>query len=138
MARDSNPQETGPAISTEDAEKKLAGKTILVIEDEAFVAIAICDSFADAGANVIGPIATLDEAVEHAGGEGIDGAVVDIDLAGLDVFPAADILKRRGIPFLFQTGHGTRAELQADYPDVPVCKKPVPRGELLKAMAAIL
>lgn len=99
--------------------------------------MALETAFEEVGAIVIGPAATLAEAVDLCEHADVDVAVVDIDLNGLDVFPAADILLKRNIPFLFQTGHGQRRELQADYPAVPVCKKPVSRKELIAAVAEL-
>jgi CheY-like chemotaxis protein len=116
----------------------LHGRRVLIVEDEAFVAMALEEKFEAAGAEVVGPAATLAEATSFAESEEIDAAVLDIDLAGLDVFPAADILKRRGVPFIFQTGHGQRRELAADYPEVRVCKKPVSARDLVEVVRDLL
>ncbi|MCQ8186005.1 response regulator [Parvularcula maris] len=124
--------------STEAASLSLRGLRVLIVEDEAFVAMALEEGFEKAGAEVVGPAATLAEATEYAEAEKIDAAVLDIDLAGLDVFPAADILRRRGVPFVFQTGHGQRRELAADYPEVKVCKKPVSPKALVEVVHELL
>ena len=63
--------------------------------------------------------------------------MLDVDLGGVDVFPAAEELRRRGIPFLFHTAHADRAELQAQFGDVPVCRKPVSMTELIEVLARI-
>lgn len=116
----------------------LNGKKILIIEDEAFVAMALETAFEAVGSIVVGPAATLAEAINLSENADVDVAIVDIDLNGLDVFPAADILVKRNIPFLFQTGHGQRRELGADYPDVPVCKKPISRKDLIAAVTELV
>lgn len=120
-----------------DRSGALKGKNVLIVEDEAFVAMALESAFSDAGAKVLGPAATLDEAMELTSSGKIDAAILDIDLAGLDVYPAADILVERNVPFVFQTGHGQRSELKIKYPDVRVCKKPVSRKDLIAALAEL-
>lgn len=126
-----------PAETSEDL-SVLAGKRVLLVEDEAFVAMDIQFALEDAGAHVVGPCASLSAALAAARGEELDAAILDIDLGGLDVFPAADILRDAGVPFVFHTGHGQRRELIEDYPDAPVCKKPVGSDRLLNALAAIV
>ncbi len=121
-----------------DAFPGLQGKRILIVEDEAFIAMALEAAFEEAGATVVGPAATLDEAMHLTASKELDGAVLDIDLAGLDVFPAADNLVKRQVPFVFQTGHGQRRELKINYPEVRVCKKPIARDDLLRALAELL
>lgn len=121
-----------------DAFPGLQGKRILIVEDEAFIAMALEAAFEEAGATVVGPAATLDEAMHLTASKELDGAVLDIDLAGLDVFPAADNLVKRQVPFVFQTGHGQRRELKINYPEVRVCKKPIARADLLRALAELL
>lgn len=130
------------SFSTQDTDASdrgcLRGRRVLIVEDEAMLATALEDALRGAGADVVGPFATLGAAMEAARSEDIDGAVLDIDLAGLDVFPAADILRQRGIPFVFQTGHGPGEDLGAHYPRAPVCRKPVPRAILVGALGALL
>ena len=79
----------------------LAGKTVLVVEDELMIALDIVDCLIQAGAKVIGPCTSLEDARKIAGDGEIDLAILDIDLGGREVFPAARILGARGIPFLF-------------------------------------
>lgn len=95
-------------------------------------------TFEHFGAAVVGPCYGLASAVETARSTDLAAAVLDIDLAGEDVFPAADILTERGVPFVFHTGHGRRIELARDYPDVPVCKKPVRGERIAKVLAGLL
>ena len=109
-----------------------------MVEDEAFVALAIVAAFRRDGAVVVGPAATLDEAVSLARNEEVDAAVLDIDLGGFDVFPAADVLAERSVPFVFHTGHGLRDELKVQYPGVTVCKKPTPLPKLVDAVGRLV
>ncbi len=115
----------------------LAGKRILVVEDEAIVGMEIELALEDLGAIVGGPVPTLAGAIEAAEAGDYSAAILDIDLEGQEVYPAARILMRRGIPFVFHTGHGNREELRDEFPASPVCNKPV-RSQYLLAKVAEL
>jgi len=91
-------------------EMKLEGKRILLVEDEYFIVQDLARAFSAAGATVLGPAATLSEALELVVSSGaLDGAVLDINLQGEMVFPLADVLVNRGVPFVFATGYGQEA-----------------------------
>ncbi|GGY56596.1 response regulator [Parvularcula lutaonensis] len=109
-----------------------------MVEDEAFVALAIAGALEDEGAEVAGPAATIGEALDLAKDVPCDAAILDIDLGGIDVFPAADVLRAKRVPFLFHTGHGTRRELKRDYPGAPVCKKPMSIPDLVGQVARLI
>ena len=119
------------------AAPSLRGRSILVVEDESLIALLVADALEEAGASVVGPCYTLEECLRAAREEQIDAAVLDVDLAGKDVFPAAEELRRRGIPFLFHTAHAYRDELQARFGEIPVCRKPIPMDELTASIARI-
>lgn len=116
--------------------RSLQGRNILVVEDESLIALVLMDALEEAGANVVGPCYTLAECLRLANTEVIDAAILDVDLAGQDVFPAADTLRGRGIPFIFHTGHGEREQLKARFGDVQVCRKPSDMDTLLGALAS--
>lgn len=84
----------------------LAGRRILIVEDEAMIGWLIRDLLADLGAWVVGPLARIEEAVERARLEEIDLAALDLNVAGHPVYPVAEALAARGIPFVFMTGYG--------------------------------
>jgi CheY-like chemotaxis protein len=84
----------------------LAGKRILVVEDEALVAMMLEDMLADLGCEVVGPAMRLDEGLELARLNGLDAAVLDINLGGERSYPIADLLDARGVPLAFVTGYG--------------------------------
>lgn len=87
------------------------GNRIFIAEDEPMVRMLLEDMLASLGHDVCVSATRLDEAVAVAGQSDFEVAILDIDLNGTEVYPAADILKQRGIPFLFATG------LKTDMPD---------------------
>jgi CheY-like chemotaxis protein len=114
----------------------LAGKTILVVEDEALVAEMLVDMLVGLGAAVIGPATTFAMALEFSESEGIDAAVLDINLRGERVDPIADRLRARGIPVLFATGYGVAAGEHCR--DAPVIDKPYTQERLASALMRAL
>lgn len=103
---------------------------ILVVEDEALLAVDLSLTLEDEGARVAGPCLTLDAALDSDGR--IDGAVLDVDLRGRPVFPFADRLAAAGTPFVFHTGRADVAELRSRYgADVPIVTKPSSPNELV-------
>ena len=119
---------------------KLTGKRVLVVEDEALVAMLVEDELRDAGAEVLGPAPTVDHAlrlIEAAAADGgISAAVLDINLGGRHVAPVADRLAALGVPFLFATGYGARRDV-AGHDAAPVLEKPFDTERLVAAVAAL-
>jgi CheY-like chemotaxis protein len=99
----------------------LAGKCILVVEDESIVAGMLDDLLSDRGVHVVGPAKTLALAVELADSARIDCALLDVNLNGERSLPVAHILARRGIPYVLATGY-IAAECD-DYPAAQVLQK---------------
>src|SRR5436305_12924447 len=91
----------------------LAGLRVLVVEDEMMVSMLIEDMLSDLGCTVVGPASRLDEAMELARADGLDCAVLDVNLGGQPIFPLADLLRQQRRPFAFATGYG-----DAGLPDV--------------------
>jgi DNA-binding LytR/AlgR family response regulator len=119
-------------------EASLAGRHILVVEDEYFIAAELSRSLEDMGAIVVGPVATSDKAiaiVETAGAR-IDGAVLDINLEGMPAYVVAETLARRAIPFVFATGYDAAA-IDARFQHVPRCEKPVKAEHIARALLHI-
>jgi CheY-like chemotaxis protein len=79
---------------------------VLVVEDEALLAMELEELLDTAGHSIVGPFANLARAIDAAQREKIDVALLDTNLNGEMVYPVADELTRRGIPFLFVTGYG--------------------------------
>ena len=110
---------------------------MLVVEDEYFLADDIARVLARLGAEVVGPIATRDDALARLGeGEPLDAAVLDINLHGQTCYPVADALRARGVPFVFATGYD-RAVLPEAYGGVPRWEKPFDPGRLVRALPGL-
>src|SRR5271165_695797 len=84
----------------------LQGRRVLVVEDEFLIAVLIQEMLESVGCLVSGPISRLAEALDAAGREDCYAAVLDVNLAGDRIYPVAEILSRRNVPFVFVTGYG--------------------------------
>jgi DNA-binding response OmpR family regulator len=115
----------------------LQGVKVLVIEDEYLVASLIEDMLESAGCIVSGPIPRLAQALEAASSETCDVAVLDVNLAGERIYPVADILARRNVPFVFVTGYGANT-LPGAYAGCPRIHKPFKIAELLGALSSMV
>jgi DNA-binding response OmpR family regulator len=83
----------------------LAGRRILVVEDEMMIAILLEESLLALGCIVVGPVGKLEVAKRLATDESLDAAVLDVTIRGGEVFPVAEILAGRGIPFVLASGY---------------------------------
>lgn len=114
--------------------KNLAGRRVLVVEDESVIAKAFVWIFENCGAEIVGPAPTIEHAMELIRGtDQLDGAILDVDLHGEYSFPVADALRERGVPFLLNTHHG-RKELPVQLQNIPQCQKPVKPGQIIAAL----
>lgn len=121
------------------ADKPLVGRHILIVDDEVLLAMDLQYSVEEQGATVIGPGHSIKEACALiAAHEDIDAAILDVDLNGEEVFPVALRLRDAGVPFVFHTGHATREQLKAMFPDVAVCHKPVMPSEMIGRLQDLL
>jgi CheY-like chemotaxis protein len=113
----------------------LQGRRLLVVEDEYLVAAHLAYTLEELGVEVIGPAGTVEEALQLVESEGsrIDGAVLDVNLHGVRVYPVADALAARGMPFVFLTGYDVTALPEA-FRGVPRCEKPVETALLAKSL----
>ncbi len=95
---------------------------VLLVEDEMCLAMMLQDVLEDAGYRVL-KAARVSGALALAGTEAIDAAILDVNLAGKEVFPVADELRRRGVPFMFASGYGDRG-LPSPFRGSPMLQKP--------------
>ncbi len=108
----------------------------LVVEDEVMVAMYVEDLLTELGFEVIGIATGLDQAIPLAREAEFDFAVLDINLAGEMSFPVADVLRERGIPFLFASGYGSKGLID-DYSTATRIQKPFRSGDLAQAIERI-
>src|SRR5262249_12259405 len=108
----------------------LSGHRILVIEDEFFIAEALRRSLLDHGAEVIGPLPTLERAMEQVRRDGFEIAILDVNLSGTLAFPIADELKRQNIPFAFITGYSA-TQIPERFSSAAVWEKPFDEEQLV-------
>lgn len=101
----------------------LSGLRVMIVEDDAMLALALDMALASAGCEIAALASNLAEATRLAREAAIDGAVLDVNLSGEMVYPVADILAARGIPFVFATGYGP-AGLRPGDGGRPVLQKP--------------
>ena len=107
-------------------------RRLLVVEDEALVAMLIEDQLAELGFDVVGPAATVKQALALCYNEAIDGALLDVNLGGGQRSDAvAAYLESQNIPFVFVTGYG-QSGLGSRFPGRAVLQKPFALPELRK------
>jgi DNA-binding NtrC family response regulator len=113
----------------------LSGHRVLVVEDDYFIADGLRQMLLGRGADVVGPVATVDKALALiATSSEIDAAVLDVNLRDVMVFPVADALEMRGVPFIFATGYEGTA-IPARYAHIQRCEKPVGMNALAQALS---
>lgn len=128
------------AVSTPDDQTRetpgISARRILVVEDEQLVALALSSELTDLGWMVVGPAATLGEAQEMLA-KRFDAAVLDVNLGGRAVYPVAEALRSKRVPFLFCTGYEV-ADPDGRFPGVPVIRKPVSGEAVSEALRDLL
>jgi CheY-like chemotaxis protein len=111
----------------------LSGRRVLLVEDEAIIALDLATLLTDLGAVVVGPAHSVANALELHNEGKIDCAVLDVNLDGEPVYPVARALETRHIPFVFVTAYyGEKVDSQ--FQDCPVLQKPVDFQELVHAI----
>ncbi|GGL64616.1 response regulator [Wenxinia marina] len=113
-----------------------AKQTILVVDDEALLALELEMILKEAGYRVLGPAHSIDRALKLIEGEPPDGAVLDVNLGTGRSDPIADLLAEMGVPYLFLSGHA-RDVLGERHRDRTLVSKPYREAELLAAVAAL-
>ena len=116
---------------------RLQGYRLLIVEDEYFLAHDLADYFHNLGADILGPAGSVGDALRLLDGSEVQGAILDVNLKGERVYPVADALRQKGVPFVFASGYGGELE-PAAYADVPRCIKPVDPASLMKLLVNML
>ena len=102
---------------------------VLLVEDESLVAMMMADALVELGLTVIGPYGNAAEATQAVNDTPVGAAILDINLGREMVYPVAEVLEARGIPFAFVTGYGSEG-VDRRYSTVPVLLKPVDKSAL--------
>lgn len=115
----------------------LMGQKVLLVEDDYFIAVEMQRMLSRSGAEVLGPVASVHKALALiAASSQIDTAVLDVNLRDIMVFPVADALTSRGVPFIFATGYeGT--VIPPCYRHVQRCEKPVELDALVRVLLEV-
>jgi len=118
--------------------KALRGSRILIVEDEYLLADELSAELTHAGAVVLGPLAALSDAMTAVTSEAaIDAAILDTNLRGERVFPVAELLERRHVPFLFTTGYDA-SQIPARFSHITRCDKPTNVPKVLNEIRRML
>ena len=113
-----------------DEQTRLAGTRVLIVEDEYYLADDLSRALSGAGAEIVGPVGTLDEAELKVGEGGFDCAVVDMNLRGDLAYDVARKLSDAGVPFVVATGYN-QSSLPDELADVPRVEKPFAPREVV-------
>jgi CheY-like chemotaxis protein len=102
---------------------------VLVVEDEFLVGLLIEEVLRELACEIVGPIVDVHDALAVAQRETLDGALLDINLNGRVVYPVAELLQERRIPFAFTTGYAG-VDLPPKFRSLPRIQKPVALAQL--------
>lgn len=120
-----------------DIEHAIAGRTLLVVEDEPLLGMLLEDVLGDAGAAVLGPATTVERALELLkSADRVDAAIVDVNLAGVRSDAVASELVARGVPFVYATAYGDDTLMAAGASGL--LRKPYDIGDVMVAVGRLL
>ena len=112
----------------------LAGLRILLVEDEAMVAMLIERMLEELGCRVAEWATNVPAALQAVDRDEFDGALLDVNLRGEPVYPVAELLAGRRLPFIFVTGYGRTADSLGRFSDAAVLKKPFDSAQLARML----
>ena len=113
----------------------LSGTTILVLEDEPIIGLALEDMLMGEGAFVL-LASGLEEARQMIASREIDSAILDVNVHGAQSYPVALLLAEQEVPFIFATGYGDRSH-PSEFAGVPTIAKPYSLGDISSALAIV-
>jgi len=111
---------------------------VLIAEDEPFIALDLALAIEDFGGTVVGPAATVEEALALIDGQAVAAAILDVNLGAQDISPVAEILLTHNIPVIIQTGVEVPPGLAARFPDLIVHIKPCVAAELVAQLVTLI
>ena len=113
----------------------MPGASIFLVEDEVLIRMMLAEMVEELGHRVVAEAGNIKDGQALAGSAVFDLALLDINLDGRCIRPVAEIIARRGLPFLFVSGYGSGPE---QFSDRPVLQKPVPISKLGEAIDSML
>jgi CheY-like chemotaxis protein len=126
-----------PGAKAPSSDASAEGMRVLVLEDEALIAMQIEDALGAAACTVVGPATRIGEAFDLLYAEEVDAALLDVNVAGERSFAIADILAAKRIPFAFVTGFDAASTLPEHLRFAPVVSKPFETAQLEAVIAQL-
>ena len=111
-------------------------KSILIVEDNVFLAVALAIAVEELGGCVVGPVGRVDEALSLLQTHKLQGAVLDCQLEDRDIAPVVTDLIDQGVPIVLHSGTGLPPELASAHPDLPLLIKPLKPAVVLDLLMA--
>lgn len=112
--------------------------SVLIVENEPFIALDLATAVEEARGKVIGPAGSVREALMLIQQHLVQAAVLDVNLSDGDVTPIAELLIDGGIPVIFYSGLALPVALRERYPSASIYKKPTPPVQLLHKLVALM
>jgi DNA-binding NtrC family response regulator len=116
----------------------LRQQAIFIAEDEPFIALDLAFAIEDADGRVVGPVASVEEALALLETGPVDGAILDVNLIDRDITPVVAVLIERGVPIILQSGVGLPPEMAARFPNLTVHIKPCIPARLIDELVKML
>ena len=126
----SNLPRNGRLQFDKNSSQLLAGRRILLAEDEGLVALELERMLEDFGCDVVGPLTSVDQVLENAQRESFDGAVLDVNLRGRQIFEVLPKLQKLGLRLIITSGYDDVTLFPATFRAVPRIAKPFAESEL--------
>jgi CheY-like chemotaxis protein len=121
------------------APNDFSDRSVLVVEDEAVIAMDLCLTIEDSGGKPLGPASSVREALELLSATpDCRAAIVDVNLPDGDIGPVLDRLEERGAAVIVSTGFALPADVQARHPHTRILKKPVPSKKAVEGLLALM
>ena len=111
---------------------------VLVVEDDAVQALDVMEMLKEAGASVIGPVASMEAAIAAVRAKSCAAAIIDFRLGDFNAIPLGEELHRQQIPFVIYTGYDCLGVLPRHWEGCRVVVKPAAAGELVRTVAALV
>jgi CheY-like chemotaxis protein len=114
-----------------------ASPRVFIVEDEYLIRMLLEDMLADLGFEIAAAVGGIAEASDLASNGKFDVAILDVNVDGSEIYPVADILAKRGVPFVFVSGYG-EGSLAEPYRGRPALQKPFQAEQLKTTLNALL